>query len=101
MITPQGAGSGSDDSVSESNDPGLGIALILAAALVGAFQYAFEERAMKMEIAAPPLFLIGMEGLWGCVVCIFIMYPQAIPPMLRAAALICTARVAGASASCD
>ena len=77
MITPQGAGSGSDDSVSESNDPGLGIALILAAALVGAFQYAFEERAMKMEIAAPPLFLIGMEGLWGCVVCIFIMYPIA------------------------
>ena len=32
---------------------------------------------MKMEIAAPPLFLIGMEGLWGCIVCIFVMFPIA------------------------
>ena len=76
MVTPQGA-SGSDDAASQNDDPGLGIALILLSALVGAFQYAFEERAMKMEIAAPPLFLIGMEGFWGCVVCIFFMYPVA------------------------
>ena len=33
--------------------------------------------AMKMEIAAPPLFLIGMEGFWGCVIVLFIMYPIA------------------------
>ena len=30
---------------------------------------------MSMEVCAPPLLLIGMEGFWGTVVCTFILYP--------------------------
>lgn len=59
------------------NDPLFGVFLILCGALVQSLQYAFEERVMSMEIAAPPLLLIGMEGLWGTVVCLFVLYPLA------------------------
>jgi len=49
--------------------------LILAGAFVQSLQYAFEEKVMSMEVSAPPLLLIGMEGFWGTVVCIFVLYP--------------------------
>jgi predicted Na+-dependent transporter len=28
-----------------------------------------------MDIPSPPLLLIGMEGLWGTVICFFVIYP--------------------------
>ena len=30
---------------------------------------------MSMDVSAPPLLLIGMEGFWGTVVCAFVLYP--------------------------
>ncbi|CAE7689493.1 SLC35F6, partial [Symbiodinium microadriaticum] len=65
----------SDDQA--ENKPLVGVILILAGALVQSLQYAFEERVMAMEIAAPPLLLIGMEGFWGSIVCVFVLYPIA------------------------
>lgn len=32
---------------------------------------------MSMDIPAPPLLLIGMEGFWGSIYCICILYPAA------------------------
>jgi drug/metabolite transporter (DMT)-like permease len=53
-----------------------GVGLVLAGALVQALQFVFEEKVMTMdESAAPPLLLIGMEGLWGTVLCLFVVYP--------------------------
>jgi drug/metabolite transporter (DMT)-like permease len=65
-----GGGEGDD-----GKDPVKGVCLILAGAFVQSLQYAFEEKVMSMEISAPPLLLIGMEGFWGTVVCIFVLYP--------------------------
>lgn len=59
------------------NKPLTGVILILLGALVQSLQYAFEERVMAMEISAPPLLLIGMEGFWGTLVCLFVLYPIA------------------------
>jgi drug/metabolite transporter (DMT)-like permease len=55
----------------------MGVSLVLAGALVQALQFVFEEKVMTMdsESAAPPLLLIGMEGLWGTVLCLFVVYP--------------------------
>jgi len=64
-------------SASTSSNSILGISLILLAALMGSLQYAFEEKVLNMEIAAPPLFVIGVEGLWGTLICIFVLYPIA------------------------
>ena len=36
-----------------------------------------EEKVMNMDIAAPPLFLIGMEGFWGVLTCVLVLYPCA------------------------
>jgi hypothetical protein len=55
----------------------VGVILILLGAFVQSLQYAFEEKVMTMEIPAPPMLLIGMEGLWGTVLCLFILYPIA------------------------
>lgn len=55
----------------------LGVLLILAGAFVQALQFVFEEKVMTMEIPAPPLLMIGMEGVWGTLLCVFVMYPIA------------------------
>ena len=69
--------SASDDEGDSGKNPLLGVTLILAGALVQSLQYAFEERVMSMDVAAPPLLLIGMEGLWGTLLCVFVLYPIA------------------------
>lgn len=65
------------DSAADSNlgSPLVGVMLILGGALVQSLQYAFEEKVMSMNIPAPPLLLIGMEGFWGSVVCLAVLYP--------------------------
>lgn len=61
----------------ESSDALFGIILVLTGAFVQALQYVFEEKVMTMDIPAPPLLLIGMEGLWGSVLCLVFVYPLA------------------------
>lgn len=66
--------SATDDDESGKN-PIIGVGLVLAGAFVQSLQYAFEERVMTEDIGAPPLLLIGMEGLWGVIICTFCLYP--------------------------
>ena len=54
----------------------LGVLLVMAGAFVQALQFVFEEKVMTMDIPSPPLLLIGMEGLWGTVLCLFVVYPM-------------------------
>lgn len=66
----------SEDEDLESTDAFLGVALVMAGAFVQALQFVFEEKVMTMDdAAAPPLLLIGMEGLWGTVLCLILVYP--------------------------
>mmetsp|Transcript_40686 Transcript_40686/g.74416 ORF Transcript_40686/g.74416 Transcript_40686/m.74416 type:complete len:479 (-) Transcript_40686:352-1788(-) len=53
----------------------LGVCLMMAGAFVQSVQFVFEEHVMKMDVPAPPLLLIGMEGFWGTVLSIAVMYP--------------------------
>ncbi|KAL9185690.1 hypothetical protein ACHAXT_003467 [Thalassiosira profunda] len=52
-----------------------GVCLMMMGAFVQAVQFVFEEHVMKMDVPAPPLLLIGMEGFWGTVLGILVMYP--------------------------
>jgi drug/metabolite transporter (DMT)-like permease len=65
----------------EKRDPGealLGVMLVMVGAFVQALQFVFEEKVMTMdEASAPPLLLIGMEGFWGTVICLGVVYPLA------------------------
>jgi drug/metabolite transporter (DMT)-like permease len=56
----------------------LGVTLVMCGAFVQALQFVFEEKVMSMDDAsAPPLLLIGMEGLWGTFLCLTVVYPLA------------------------
>jgi len=54
-----------------------GLCLVLIGSFIQALQYVFEEKVMTMDIPAPPLLLIGMEGVWGVIFCLTIVYPIA------------------------
>lgn len=79
------ASSGEQVIVNSATRTITGILLILAGALVQSLQYAFEERIMSLEdedgneqaMNAPPLLLIGMEGFWGTIICVAVLYPLA------------------------
>ena len=65
---------------SSSNNVTSSLALLgVCQTIIGTFlqscQYVSEEHFMKRAIPAPPLLLIGMEGLWGTVLCIVVMFP--------------------------
>jgi len=64
-----------DSEADNGKNPALGVLLILCGAFVQSLQYAFEEKVMSMDVSAPPLLLIGMEGFWGTVVCAGVLYP--------------------------
>mmetsp|Transcript_36811 Transcript_36811/g.79462 ORF Transcript_36811/g.79462 Transcript_36811/m.79462 type:complete len:488 (-) Transcript_36811:177-1640(-) len=64
-----------DDSAASTSQTFLGVCLLMAGAFVQAVQFVFEEHVMKMDVPAPPLLLIGMEGFWGTVLGITVMYP--------------------------
>lgn len=56
----------------------MGVSLVMLGAFVQSLQFVFEEQVMNMdESSVPPLLLIGMEGLWGTVLCLFVLYPLA------------------------
>jgi hypothetical protein len=75
-----GGGDGGDaedgeSAVSDNSNALFGVAMVLLGAFVQALQYVFEEKVLSMDIPAPPLLLIGMEGFWGTVFCLFVAYP--------------------------
>ena len=70
------AAADSPDADPDAN-PLMGVILICAGAFVQSLQFVFEEKVMTMDVPAPPLLLIGMEGLWGTLICTFILYPLA------------------------
>lgn len=64
----------------KEKSPLLGIMYILMGAVVQSFQYVFEERAMSEQadtISVSPLLLTGMEGFWGTLICLLVLYPLA------------------------
>lgn len=65
-----------DDAAKDPSEALLGVALVMAGAFVQALQFVFEEKVMTLDDdAAPPLLVIGMEGLWGTVLCLVVVYP--------------------------
>ena len=59
-----------------ARDPRLGVLFILLSCLVQGTQYVFEEKVMSVE-GAPPLVVVGMEGLWGTLLMLIIVFPIA------------------------
>jgi drug/metabolite transporter (DMT)-like permease len=68
----------SDEQLNNNDNPALGIAMIVLSCFVQSAQYVFEEKLMGEGVeTAPPLVVVGMEGLWGFIMTTFIVYPIA------------------------
>lgn len=67
-----GAGSGSADMASGSFV--TGIFFVLGGTFVNSLQFAVEEKLMS-SLSAPPLLLVGMEGVTGFVLAVCVVYP--------------------------
>lgn len=61
---------------SESRDPLVGIIFILLSCIVQGSQYVFEEKVMAVD-NAPPLVVVGMEGVWGSILVPLVVFPWA------------------------
>lgn len=59
-----------------TRDPRIGIFFILLSCLVQGSQYVFEEKVMTID-NAPPLVVVGMEGLWGTLLMPLVVFPWA------------------------
>ncbi|KDO34368.1 hypothetical protein SPRG_01504 [Saprolegnia parasitica CBS 223.65] len=67
-----------DDQLNSTNNPGLGILMIVLSCFVQSAQYVFEEKLMGDGIdTAPPLIVVGMEGFWGLLFTSIFVYPIA------------------------
>ncbi|CAM9637985.1 unnamed protein product [Discosporangium mesarthrocarpum] len=64
-----------DTQPSGASNPALGMVFILLSCVVQGSQYIFEEKVMAVD-NAPPLVVIGMEGLWGTVI-MLVIFPIA------------------------
>ena len=53
----------------------VGVALVLAGDFLNALQVVIEEKLMSLDVPVPPLLLIGVQGLWGVVLSIVVMFP--------------------------
>jgi hypothetical protein len=53
----------------------IGVLLVIAGTILNAVCVLVEEKLMKLDVPVPPLLLIGIEGLWGVVLSIFVMFP--------------------------
>jgi hypothetical protein len=48
---------------------------VIAGTILNAVCVLVEEKLMKLDVPVPLLLLIGIEGLWGVVLSIFVMFP--------------------------
>ncbi|CAN0427748.1 unnamed protein product, partial [Ascophyllum nodosum] len=62
-----------------ASNPALGALFILLSCVVQGSQYVFEEKVMAVD-GAPPLVVIGMEGVWGTAIMLVILPIAAALP---------------------
>lgn len=57
-----------------AKDARFGLLFIILSCFVQGSQYVFEEKVMAVD-NAPPLIVCGMEGVWGCLLMLTVVFP--------------------------
>jgi hypothetical protein len=71
LIAPAAA-----DGAADGKDPAVGILFLMGSCLVASLQYVFEEKVMSDD-GAHPLVVVGLEGFWGIVLFVSVVFPWA------------------------
>lgn len=75
---PEGDAAADDTAASSGGgDAMIGVALTIAGTFMQSLQYVYEEKVMSGDTPARPWLLVGMEGLFGSILCVFVVYPLA------------------------
>ena len=74
LLVSRMSGNITDGSVT-AIDTLVGVALVIAGVFLNASQAVIEEKLMGLDVPVPPLLLIGVQGLWGVVLSIVVMFP--------------------------
>ncbi|CAH0491993.1 unnamed protein product [Peronospora farinosa] len=69
--------SDTQDNNSENQHPAFGVLMVVLSCAIQAVQYVFEEKLMDEGDSAPPLVVVGMEGVWGLLLTTVVIYPIA------------------------
>jgi hypothetical protein len=75
LLVSQMSGNTTNGSVT-AIDTLVGVALVIAGVFLNALQVVIEEKLMGLDVPVPPLLLIGVQGLWGVVLSIVVMFPM-------------------------
>ncbi|OQR81471.1 Drug/Metabolite Transporter (DMT) Superfamily [Thraustotheca clavata] len=60
----------------EASSALLGVSVLMAGCLITSSQYVLEETVMRKK-DTPPMMVIGLEGVWGTLIMLFIVFPIA------------------------
>ena len=67
-----------DPATKDISQVAIGIAILLLGCMIMSMQFVLEETVMSnADNGAPPLVVVGMEGLWGTLIMLFIVFPLA------------------------
>jgi len=72
-VLNSGSGGGGEDPDAMSRQY-FGMAMIVGGQVITASQVVAEEKLLK-DVCLPPMKVVGYEGVWGAVVCLFVVFP--------------------------
>ncbi|CAK4086255.1 unnamed protein product [Aphanomyces euteiches] len=61
----------------EAASAAIGVSVLLLGCLVTSSQYVLEETVMSKKNGTPPMMVIGLEGIWGTLLMLAIVFPVA------------------------
>lgn len=74
LLNSSSQAGGEHASAAESHKAMLGMIMVVAGQVVTASQMVAEEKLLK-DVCLPPMKIVGYEGVWGCLACIFVVFP--------------------------
>ena len=74
LLVSRMSGNITEDGSDTATDTLIGVALVIAGTVICSSMFVIMEKLMNLDVPVPPLLLIGMQGFWGVVLSIFVMF---------------------------
>ena len=75
LLVSRMSGNITEDGSYTATDTLIGVALVIAGTVLRSLIAVIVEKLMNLDVPVPPFLLIGMQGFWGVVLSIFVMFP--------------------------
>jgi len=75
LLVSRMSGNITEDGSYTATDTLIGVALVIAGTVLRSLIAVIVEKLMNLDVPVPPFLLIAMQGFWGVVLSIFVMFP--------------------------